>query len=146
MCSPIWSTPRRRGWRWRRGGWRRRICGSGAVTGRAAHWLAAVTGKTVGEAVRLLDTAEVAEKAPATMQALKDGECRSAKANAVGQGRSVRSRARARSSSTGGRTRNVSVKEIEQDSARIVHAASGDTEPSRRRGSEGPGVTDRVQR
>jgi hypothetical protein len=39
----------------------------------AAHWLAAKTGLSVGEALRLLETAEVAEQAPATMEALKNG-------------------------------------------------------------------------
>ena len=64
---------------WERGGHR-----------SAAHWLAARSGMSIGDAVRLLDTAEVAEQAPATMQALKDGELSTRQAHAVGQGRSGR--------------------------------------------------------
>ena len=66
------------------------------------------------------------------MQALKDGELSTRQAHAVGQGRSGRPRPRRRScveQATG--DANVSVKEIEQDSARIVNAASGDTETER---------------
>lgn len=42
--------------------------------GTSAHWLAAKTGMTVGDAMRLLETAAVAEGAPTTMDALKKGD------------------------------------------------------------------------
>jgi hypothetical protein len=96
----------------------------------AAHWLAAKTGVSVGEAMRLLETAEVAEHAPATMEALKNGELSIPEARAVGKAEAADPDAGAelveRAASEG-----VSVREIETDSARIVHAASGETEASR---------------
>jgi hypothetical protein len=96
----------------------------------AAHWLAAKTGLSVGEALRLLETAEVAEQAPATMEALKNGGLSIPKARAVGKAEAADPDAGAelveRAASEG-----VTVKEIETDSARIVHAASGETEASR---------------
>jgi hypothetical protein len=96
----------------------------------AAHWLAAKTGLSVGEAMRLLETAEVAEQAPATLEALKNGGLSIPKARAVGKAEAADPDAGAelveRASSEG-----VTVKEIETDSARIVHAASGETEASR---------------
>jgi hypothetical protein len=96
----------------------------------AAHWLAAKTGRSVGEAMRLLETAEVAEAAPATMEALKNGDLSIPKARAVGKAEAADPDAGAelveRAASEG-----VTVKEIETDAARIVHAASGETETSR---------------
>jgi hypothetical protein len=96
----------------------------------AAHWLAAKTGLSVGEAMRLLETAEVAEAAPATMEALRNGELSIPKARAVGKAEAADPDAGAelveRATSEG-----VTVKEIETDAARIVHAASGETEASR---------------
>jgi hypothetical protein len=96
----------------------------------AAHWLAARTGLSVGEAMRLLETAEVAEAAPVTMEALKNGDLSIPKARAVGKAEAADPDAGAelveRAASDG-----VTVREIEQDSARIVHAASGETEASR---------------
>jgi hypothetical protein len=96
----------------------------------AAHWLAAKTGRSVGEAMRLLETAEVAEAAPATMEALKNGDLSIPKARAVGKAEAADPDAGAelveRAASEG-----VTVKEIETDAARIVHAASGETEASR---------------
>jgi hypothetical protein len=96
----------------------------------AAHWLAATTGVSVGEAMRLLETAEVAEAAPVTMEALRNGELSIPKAGAVGKAEAADPDAGAelveRAASEG-----VTVREIEQDSARIVHAASGETEASR---------------
>jgi hypothetical protein len=96
----------------------------------AAHWLAAKTGLSVGEAMRLLETAEVAEQAPATMEALKNGGLSIPKARAVGKAEAADPDAGAelveRAASEG-----VTVKEIETDSARIVHAASGETETQR---------------
>jgi hypothetical protein len=96
----------------------------------AAHWLAAKTGLSVGEALRLLETAEVAEQAPATMEALKNGGLSIPKARAAGKAEAADPDAGAelveRAASEG-----VTVKEIETDSARIVHAASGETEASR---------------
>jgi hypothetical protein len=96
----------------------------------AAHWLAATTGVSVGEALRLLETAEVAEFAPATMDALKNGELSIPKARATGKAEAADPDAGAelveRAASEG-----VTVKEIETDAARIVHAASGETETQR---------------
>jgi hypothetical protein len=96
----------------------------------AAHWLAAKTGVSVGEAMRLLETAQVAEAAPATMEALKNGDLSIPKARAVGKAEAADPDAGAelveRASSEA-----VSVREIETDAARIVHAASGDTETER---------------
>jgi hypothetical protein len=96
----------------------------------AAHWLAARTGLSVGEAMRLLETAEVAEQAPATMEALKNGDLSIPKARAVGKAEAADPDAGAelveRAASEG-----VTVKEIETDAARIVHAASGETETQR---------------
>jgi hypothetical protein len=96
----------------------------------AAHWLAAKTGLSVGEAMRLLETAEVAEAAPATMEALRNGDLSIPKARAVGKAEAADPDAGAelveRASSEA-----VSVREIETDAARIVHAASGETEASR---------------
>jgi hypothetical protein len=96
----------------------------------AAHWLAAKTGRSVGEAMRLLETAEVAEAAPATMEALRNGDLSIPKARAVGKAEAADPDAGAelveRAASEG-----VTVKEIETDAARIVHAASGETEASR---------------
>jgi hypothetical protein len=96
----------------------------------AAHWLAAKTGLSVGEAMRLLETAEVAEQAPATLEALKNGGLSIPKARAVGKAEAADPDAGAelveRAASEG-----VTVKEIETDSARIVHAASGETETQR---------------
>jgi hypothetical protein len=96
----------------------------------AAHLLAAKTGLSVGEAMRLLETAEVAEHAPATMEALKKGGLSIPEARAVGKAEAADPDAGAelveRAASEG-----VSVKEIETDSARIVHAASGETETER---------------
>ena len=85
---------------------------------------------SIGDAVRLLETAEVAESAPATMQALKAGELSTRKAHAAGRAEAADPD---RGAELVGRamTGNVSVKEIEQDSARIVNAASGDTEADR---------------
>jgi hypothetical protein len=96
----------------------------------AAHWLAAKTGLSVGEAMRLLETAEVAEAAPVTMEALRNGDLSIPKARAVGKAEAADPDAGAelveRAASEG-----VTVKEIETDSARIVHAASGETETQR---------------
>jgi hypothetical protein len=96
----------------------------------AAHWLAATTGVSVGEAMRLLETAEVAEQAPATMEALRNGDLSIPKARAVGKAEAADPDAGAelveRAASEG-----VTVREIETDAARIVHAVSGEAEASR---------------
>jgi hypothetical protein len=96
----------------------------------SAHWLAATTGMTVGDAMRLLETAEVAEQAPATMDALKNGDLSIRKANAAGKAEAADPHAGAelveRAKSDG-----VSAREIQEDSARIVHASSGETEQDR---------------
>src|SRR6478736_7088317 len=51
----------------------------------AAHWLAHVTGMGVGDAVRLLETAEAVEHAPDTRDALKAGAVSTRQAKAIGR-------------------------------------------------------------
>ena len=94
----------------------------------AAHWLAATTGKSVGEAMRLLETAELAEKAPATMDALRNGALSIPKANAAGKAEATDPEHGAALVRQAVENEALSVKEIEQDAARIVNAASRDTE------------------
>jgi hypothetical protein len=96
----------------------------------AAHWLAATTGVSVGEAMRLLETAEVAEQAPATMEALRNGDLSIPKARAVGKAEAADPDAGAELVERAA-SEAVTVREIETDAARIVHAASGETETSR---------------
>ena len=97
----------------------------------AAHWLASKTGMAVGDAVRMLATAEVAESAPATMEALKAGDLSTRQAHAVGAAEAADPRRGVELLGRATGAGNVSVREIEQDSARIVHAASGETEQAR---------------
>jgi hypothetical protein len=94
----------------------------------AAHWLAATTKTSVGDAVRLLETAEVAVKAPQTMEALRAGELSTRQAHAIGKAEAADPDAGAELVKRATENTHVSVREIEQDSARIVHAASGETE------------------
>ena len=51
----------------------------------AAHWLAQVTGMGVGDAVKLLETAEAVENAPDTRDALKAGAVSTRQAKAIGR-------------------------------------------------------------
>jgi hypothetical protein len=97
----------------------------------AAHWLARRTGMAIADAVRLLETAEVAEAAPATMAALKNGDVSTREANATGKAEAADPQAGAELVRRAAQPERLSIREIEQDSARIVHAASGDTEAER---------------
>jgi hypothetical protein len=97
----------------------------------AAHWLARRTGMAIADAVRLLETAEVAEAAPATMAALKNGDVSTREANATAKAEAADPQAGAELVRRAAQAEGLSVREIEQDSARIVHAASGDSEAER---------------
>jgi hypothetical protein len=97
----------------------------------AAHWLARRTGMAVADAVRLLETAEVAEAAPATMEALKHGDVSTREANATAKAEAADPQAGAELVRRAAQAGGLSIREIEQDSARIVHAASGDSEAER---------------
>ncbi len=101
---------------WKRGGHR-----------SPAHWLATTTGMSVSDAVRLLQVAEATKSAPNTLDAFKGGEVSPKQAHAAAevekvapeQGTAILDKARA------GR---ASVKELQDESTRIVHAASGETD------------------
>jgi hypothetical protein len=95
-----------------------------------AHWLASTTGMTVADSVRLLETAEVAERAPATMEALRNGDLSISQGNATGKAEQADPQAGAALVQQATDS-DASVKEIQQEAARIVHAASGDTEAER---------------
>ena len=55
----------------------------------AAHWLAQVTGMGVGDAVKLLRTAEAVENAPDTRDALRAGAVSVRQAKAIGRAETV---------------------------------------------------------
>ncbi len=101
---------------WKRGGHR-----------SPAHWLATTTGMSVSDAVRLLQVAEATESAPTTLEAFRGGEVSPKQAHAAAtaekvapeQGVAILDKARS------GR---ASVKELQDESTRIVHAASGETD------------------
>jgi hypothetical protein len=97
----------------------------------AAHWLARTTGMAISDAVRMLQTAEVAEQAPATMDALRNGDVSIREGNATGKAEAADPKAGAELVARTIENSGLSVREIEQDSARIVNAASGDTEAQR---------------
>jgi hypothetical protein len=95
-----------------------------------AHWLASTTGMTVADSVRLLETAEVAERAPATMEALRNGDLSISQGNATGKAEQADPQAGAALVQQATDS-DASVKEIQQEAARIVNAASGDSEAER---------------
>ena len=97
----------------------------------AAHWLARTTGMAVGDAVRMLETAEVAEKAPATLDALRNGKMSMREGNATGRAEAADPKAGSELVRRTVENNDRSVREIEQDSARIVNAASGASEAER---------------
>jgi len=102
---------------WRRGGHR-----------SAAHWLDHVTGMGVGDAVRLLQTAEVVETAPETFEALRSGVVSAREAKAIGAAEAADPGAGRRLlDSAPGR----STKETENDAARVVAAAAKESEAER---------------
>jgi hypothetical protein len=95
-----------------------------------AHWLAARAGTTVGEAMRLLETAEVVEQAPAAREAFKNG-LSVPKANAAGKAEKADPHNGAALVARTVENEGLSVREIQQDAARIVNAATGDTQAER---------------
>ena len=90
-----------------------------------AHWVARETGIGVGEAIRLLETAEAVAAAPVVHEALVAG---------VVSSRQARAAARAEKAQPGAGERlvvkasSVSVTELETDADRIVAAASSESE------------------
>jgi len=99
---------------WKRGGHR-----------SAAHWLDHVTGMGVGDAVRLLQTAEVVEAAPDTLEALRTGVVSTREAKAIGAAEAA-DPAAGRRLLDAAETR--STRETENDAARIVAAAAKESE------------------
>jgi hypothetical protein len=89
-----------------------------------AHWLSHVTGVSVGEAIGLLETAEVVESAPDTREALTKGEVSTRQAKAIGRGENADPGAARRLLDAAAK---ASTKETERDSRRIVAAASPET-------------------
>jgi hypothetical protein len=98
---------------WKRGGHR-----------SAGHWLSHVTGLSVGEAVSLLETAEVVEQAPDTRDALSKGEVSPRQAKAIGRAEQADPDAGRRLLDGAG---NRSTKETETEANRIVAGASSET-------------------
>jgi hypothetical protein len=99
---------------WKKGGFR-----------SAAHWLDHVTGMGLGEAVRLLQAAETVEAAPDTREALKAGRVSTRQAKAIGAAEAVDPDAGRRLLAV---VDDKSTKETENDAARVVAAASPETE------------------
>ena len=90
----------------------------------AAHWLSQVTGVSVGEAIGLLDTAEVVESAPDTREALKAGQVSTRQAKAIGKAENADPGAARRLLAGAG---TASTRETEREANRIVAAASIET-------------------
>jgi hypothetical protein len=99
---------------WKRGGHR-----------SAAHWLSHVTGMGVGDAVRLLQTAETVEAAPDTREALRAGVVSVRQAKAIGAAEAVDPGAGRRLLAD---APNRSTRETEDAAARIVAAGSSETD------------------
>ena len=93
-----------------------------------AHWLAHVTGMGVGDAVKLLQTAEAVEHAPDTREALRAGAVSTRQAKAIGRAETVDPDAGKRLLAVAA-TR--SARELEDESARVVRAASTESEAER---------------
>ena len=102
---------------WKRGGHR-----------SAAHWLARQTGMGVGDAVRLLQTAQVVETAPDTLEALKTGQVSTRQAKAIGAAEAA---APEKGAELLARIGSSSAKELDDESARIVHAASRESDATK---------------
>ena len=94
----------------------------------AAHWLAQVTGMGIGDAVRVLQAAEAVENAPDTRDALKQGTVSVRQAKAIGEAETVDPHAGKRLLADAA---NRSAKEMEDESARVVRAASTESEADR---------------
>src|SRR6478736_2270693 len=90
----------------------------------AAHWLARETGMGVGDAVRLLETAEAVEKAPDTRDALKTGTVSTRQAKAIGRAETADPDAGKRLLAA---APTRSAKELEDEAARVVRAASSES-------------------
>jgi hypothetical protein len=103
---------------WRRGGHR-----------SPAHWMAATTGVTVAEATRLMQTAQLAETAPAEISdAISSGRVSNRKGAAIGRAATAdpeRGRGLLEQADT------MSLTEIETEAARITAAASTETDEQR---------------
>ena len=94
----------------------------------AAHWLAHVTGMGVGDAMKLLETAEAVENAPDTREALKQGTVSVRQAKAIGRAETVDPHAGKRLLAA---APTQSARELEDESARVVRAASTESETER---------------
>ena len=94
----------------------------------AAHWLAHVTGMGVGDAVKLLETAEAVEHAPDTREALRAGAVSIRQAKAIGRAETADPDAGKRLLAA---APTQSAKELEDESARVVRAASTESEAER---------------
>jgi hypothetical protein len=90
----------------------------------AAHWLSHVTGVSVGEAIGLLETAEVVESAPDTREALTTGAVSSRQAKAIGRAEQADPAAARQLLDDAA---SASTKETETAARRIVAAASTET-------------------
>ncbi len=93
----------------------------------AAHWLAMQTGMTVTQAVALLKTAEVMPEAPQTTEAMLSGELSTQEALATGQAELADPEAAGEliDKAVEGTT---SVRELAEESSRIINAASTETD------------------
>ncbi len=93
----------------------------------AAHWLAMVTGMTVGQAVALLRTAEAVQEAPQTTESLLAGELSTQQALPAAEAERVDADAAGEliEKAKGG---SASVKDLQEESTRIVAAASGESD------------------
>jgi hypothetical protein len=89
-----------------------------------AHWLSHVTGVSVGEAIGLLETAEVVESAPDTREALTKGEVSTRQAKAIARAEAA-DPAAARKLLDDATT--ASTRDTETAARRIVAAASTET-------------------
>ena len=94
----------------------------------AAHWLAHVTGMGVGDAVKLLQTAEAVDNAPDTREALKAGVVSTRQAKAIGRAETADPDAGKRLLAA---APSRSARELEDESARVVRAASTESEGER---------------
>src|SRR6478752_1931816 len=94
----------------------------------AAHWLAHVTGMGVGDAVKLLETAEGVGGAPDTRDALKAGAVSVRQAKAIGRAETADPDAGKRLLAE---ATTKSAKELEDEAARVVRAASSESEGER---------------
>ena len=95
-----------------------------------ADWLARETGVKVGEAIRALETAQVAASQPDTAEALRSGQVSGREAHAVATASKADPQA-GRKLLDDVKAKRVNVTEAERQSARIVTAASTETDTER---------------